>query len=460
MSRGPRDRSGRALAAARASGLVADGAPLLVLLSGGADSVCLLDVARRLGARVSALHVDHRLRDDSSADAEFCRTLCERLGVPLTVVALDPLRSAAGPGNLQAEAREARYALAERHADPPARPGAPPGDYATAHTASDQTETVLYRLAVSPGRRALLGMAPRRGRLVRPLLRASAEETRAHCRAEGLDWREDPTNADLDYARARVRHEILPALSSLNPAAARTIAETSLRLRDEADVLDAAVEEVRNTLGRSAVGLAELRSLPAALARLVLAAMAEDAAGGALALSRDHADAVLSLGRGGGTAVLDVGGGVRAVAEYGHLRFDPAPDAVAPHPVPLPVPGEARLGDWVVRAAPSESVPVPPTGPPDEALVLAAALGPIATARGWREGDRMRPWGLGGTKTLSNLFTDAKVPRGLRRELPVVEAGGVVVWVAGLAVAEHAAAVAPGPDVVTLSARRARRTEP
>src|SRR5205823_2916305 len=83
---------------------------------------------------------------------------------------------------------------------------------AAAHTASDQAETVLYRLAVSPGGRALLGMAPRRGRLVRPLLEAGGEDTREYCRERGLSWREDPTNADPRFARTRLRHEVLGAL--------------------------------------------------------------------------------------------------------------------------------------------------------------------------------------------------------------------------------------------------------
>ncbi|MEJ7714357.1 MAG: tRNA lysidine(34) synthetase TilS [Thermoleophilaceae bacterium] len=138
------------------------------MLSGGADSVCLLDVAIRLGALVSALHVNYGLRAAAEQDEAHCRDLCERLGVELTV------KRAWLPkeGNTQAQARDARYRLAERIAR---------GHYAAAHTASDQAETVLYRLATSPGRRALLGMQPRRGRLVRPLLQATGEETRAYC---------------------------------------------------------------------------------------------------------------------------------------------------------------------------------------------------------------------------------------------------------------------------------------
>ncbi|MDQ3935096.1 MAG: tRNA lysidine(34) synthetase TilS, partial [Actinomycetota bacterium] len=242
--------------------LVRAGEPLLVLLSGGGDSVCLLDVAVRLGAEVSALHVDHGLRE--SGDAEFCERLCRDLGVPLVVERID---LAGAPGNLMAAAREARYELAERHAV---------GDYATAHTASDQAETVLYRLAVSPGRRALLGMAPRRGRLVRPLLAITREEVRAYCRERGLEWREDPTNEDLRFARARVRAEVLPALRELNPAAELNIAETAAQLREEAEVLDATVTEALKR-GQTPFSLRVLRGLPPALARLALRELAGDA---------------------------------------------------------------------------------------------------------------------------------------------------------------------------------------
>ena len=183
----------RALAVARESGLIRSGEPLLVMVSGGADSICLLDVAVRLGAAATALHVDHGLRADSSEDAELCGRACEAAGVPLAVERIEGLDPEA-PGNLQAEARRRRYELAERHAA---------GDYATAHTATDQAETVLYRLAVSPGRRALLGMPVRRGRLVRPLLLATREETRAYCRERGLAWRDDPSNEDVRFSRAR-----------------------------------------------------------------------------------------------------------------------------------------------------------------------------------------------------------------------------------------------------------------
>ena len=170
------------------------------------------------------------------------------------------------------------------------------GDYAAAHTASDQAETVLYRLAVSPGRRALLGMEPRRGRLVRPLLGATRAETRAYCERRGLAWREDESNDDPRFARARVRNGLLAALLEVAPAAEDAVAETARQLREEAEVLDAVAAEALAGLGGGpVVELAALRALPRATARLVL----RELAGVPLASAR--VEEVLRLGEGGGT---------------------------------------------------------------------------------------------------------------------------------------------------------------
>ena len=420
-----------ALDAARESGLVRPGEPLLVMVSGGGDSVALLDIAGRLGASLSALHVNYGLREGADADEALVRRLCEERGIPLTVERVD----LGGESNLQERARDARYALAERIAE---------GDYAAAHTASDQAETVLYRLAVSPGSRALHGMAPRRGRLVRPLLGATRDEVRDYLRARGLEWCEDPSNADRRFARPRVRHDVLEALRELSPAVERTIAETARQLRDEAQVLEAAVKEALTELGTGpAISLAALRDHPPALQRLILRALAEQAVLGPRALSRREADEILALGD-RGTKSVDLGGGLRAVAEYGTLRFTRSADAEPPAPVELTVPGRARFGDWELEATVG--------GLGD---VAVRDLGPAVTVRAWRDGDRMRPAGLGGSKSLQDLFTDRKVPRALRHTLPVVEAGGEIVWVAGVAVDERFAAEEGAPGAVALSARSA-----
>ena len=346
--------------------MIEPGKPLLVLLSGGADSVCLLHLAQARGADVSALHVNYGLRDSAADDERFCRStfpsvIVERVTLP------------AG-GNVQALAREARYSLAERHAV---------GDYATGHTLSDQAETVLMRLCSSPGRKGLLGMAPRRGRLIRPLLGMTREETRAYCREHGLAWREDPTNADTSFTRARVRHELLPLLERISPGAERTIAETARLLRDEAEALDALLPETDS--------LDEIAALPPALSRLALRRLAG---------APVRTDEILSMAGRGGTVTLDVGQGLRAVVEYGRVRFDRGAAAAQPHPVSTTTAGTVRFGDWEVDVA----------GP--------------ATVRSWQPGDRIAT--AAGTKSLQDLFTDRKVPREHRGGVPVVEVAGEV----------------------------------
>jgi tRNA(Ile)-lysidine synthase len=421
------------LAAARDSGLVRPGEPLLVMVSGGGDSVALLDIADRLGADVSALHVNYELRADSGLDEELVKQLCAERNIPLTV---EKVQLRIEGGNLQERARDARYSLAE---------GLAAGDYAAAHTASDQAETVLYRLAVSPGSRALHGMPARRGRLVRPLLAVTREELREYLRARGLDWREDPSNADRRFARARVRHDVIDALRELSPAAERTIAETARQLRDEAEVLGTVVDEALSELGGGpAISLPALLEHPPAVRRLVLRALAERVAGApARPLSRRDVDEILGLG-GRGSKWLDLGGGLRAVCEYGTLRFTRSADAATPSPVALSVPGRARFGDWEVEARLG--------GRGD---VTVCNLGSELTVRAWRDGDRMRPAGLGGSKSLQDLFTDRKVPRALRHTLPVVESDGEIVWVAGVAVDERFAAGEGTTGAVGLSARSA-----
>jgi tRNA(Ile)-lysidine synthase len=305
------------LQAVREGGLLPAETPLVAMLSGGRDSVCLLDLAvQRLGpGQVTALHVNYGLRDDSDADEAHCAALCERLGVGLEI---ERPRRPEGPGNLQAWARDTRYAAAARLAED--------GDalIATGHTADDQVETILYRLASSPSRRALLGMRPRDGKLVRPLLGFTREQTTAFCEERGLVWRDDPTNADAAYARNRIRHGLARALAEVHPAAAQNVLRTAELLRDEAEVLDALVAaELNGSNGspRNTIELSRLAELPPALRRLVVQQLADRAAGRPVAGAARHAEKVTELRR-TGTAMLDLGGGVRAIAERGVLRAE------------------------------------------------------------------------------------------------------------------------------------------
>jgi len=304
------------LEAVRVGGLLAVDRPLVAMLSGGRDSVCLLDLAVRLlgSDAVSVVHVNYGLRDDSDADGEHCAALCAQLGVALE---LERPRRPEGPGNLQSWARDTRYAAAAKLAL------AQDALIATGHTADDQVETILYRLASSPSRRALLGMRERDGSLVRPLLGFTREQTTAYCEERGLVWRDDPTNAEGGYARNRVRHGLAAALAEVHPAAARNVLRTAELLRDEAEVLDALVDAELGANGseRGTIELSRLAELPPALRRLVVQRLADRAAGRPVPGAANHADQVAGLRR-TGTAMLDLGGGVRAVVERGVLRAE------------------------------------------------------------------------------------------------------------------------------------------
>ncbi|HUB75684.1 MAG TPA: tRNA lysidine(34) synthetase TilS [Solirubrobacteraceae bacterium] len=431
----------------RDSGLVEPGAPLIALVSGGRDSVCLLDVLVRLGAAVAVLHVNYGLRGaESEADERHVRALCSALPVKLTV------RRAAGgaprPGNLQSWARDLRYGAAAELA------AAEDALIATGHTASDQAETILYRLAASPGRRALLGMARRDGRLVRPLLSLTREETAAYCRERGLGWREDASNADERFARARVRHGLLEELRAVHPAAEANVVRSAELLRAEAAALDALVASV--LVGRSAVETAELRALDPAIARLVALRLAEDAAGRPVPDAANRLSELLELGRRGGTAELHLAGAVARV-EYGSLRFAPTlpggrPTARAP--VALSVPGSVAFGGWSLSARLTAAA-VAPESAPGAGLLDADAIDlERLTVRGWRAGDRLRPAGGAGSRTLADLFTDRRVPRDERPLVPLVESAGVIVWVAGIGASAHAAAGAATRRVALLTATR------
>ncbi|HEX6456663.1 MAG TPA: tRNA lysidine(34) synthetase TilS [Solirubrobacterales bacterium] len=299
-----------------AGGLIAGPDPLLVMLSGGRDSVCVLDLAVRArgAAAVGALHVDYGLRAESGEDAQFCKRLCERLGVAIQVER--PERSE-GSGNLQAWAREVRYAAAERLAE------AAGATIVTGHTADDQVETILYRLASSPSRRALLGMSPRVGRLARPLLGTSRAEVTAYCEERGLEWRDDAGNEGDAFARNRIRSGLIPQLERAHPAARENVLRTAALLREEAELLDSLVDaELAGGEGAEPGTISHRRfaELHPALRRLVLQRLADEAAGRPVAGAARFADQVASLRRGG--SQLDLGSGVRAVLEGGVLRAE------------------------------------------------------------------------------------------------------------------------------------------
>ncbi|MGH2981988.1 MAG: tRNA lysidine(34) synthetase TilS, partial [Solirubrobacterales bacterium] len=186
--------------------------------------------------------------------------------------------------------------------------------------------------------------------------------------------------------------------------------------------------------GAAGVQAAQLADLHPALRRLALRALAERSAGRDVPLGPERAEEIWRLANHPEGGEVDLGGGLRAVCEAGTVRYSTAEDA-EPEPVELPMPGSCRFGRWEVRAELRPGT-VEPAGP-DVATLDAAALRHGLEVRTWRQGDRMRPLGLDGTKSLQDLFTDNHVPRSLRRTLPVVESDGRIAWVAGVAVSEE-----------------------
>jgi tRNA(Ile)-lysidine synthase len=319
------------------------------MLSGGRDSVCLLHVAVALcgAGRVHALHVNYGLRAESDDDEAHCRELCAQLAVEIEVVRAS--RDAQATGNLHAWARELRYGAAMQLAEGldgrecrtrglrasresselpgmsgSGSAGGSPGStgqtrVAAGHTASDQVETILYRLAASPGRRALLGMAPREGRLVRPLLGVTRAQTTAYCEARDLAWREDQSNDNELFARARVRSGLAKALRAVHPAAEANVLRTALLLREETALLDGLVDGELG--GEESIAIARLRELPDALQRMIVVRLAEHAADDYVPQAGARVREILALAERGGRAELHVGGNVSAVIEHGVLTM-------------------------------------------------------------------------------------------------------------------------------------------
>jgi tRNA(Ile)-lysidine synthase len=425
--------------------MLTGGETVVVGVSGGADSVALLvsllSLARAWRLDLHVLHVDHGLRPDSAADAEFVERLAVRLGVPVDVA-----RVRVGRGSVEAAARAARHAALEAAAD---RVGAT--RIALGHTADDQAETVLMRVIEGTGVRGLAGIPAVRGRIIRPLIEARHRDAVTTLEAAGLPWVEDASNADPKFFRNRVRHELLPLLgSAFDPEivprlaavarAARQSVETleQVGARELARLADRGEEEL--TLSRAALG-----DLPVAIAAEVLRAAAAGLGSRAPLRAWGHRGLRRVLApmpprrpfRLGGVVVEVSGDRVRVAAA-------PAPALSArlldvPGRVELPEIGRALEAHVITAAA----YPLPRHA--ERAVFDADRLPSRLLVRSRRRGDRLSAFG-GGERRLKSLLIDAKIPRWERGRVPVVEADGEIVWVAGL----RRAAAAP----VTATTRR------
>jgi tRNA(Ile)-lysidine synthase len=425
----PRDQVERTI---RRHAMLAGGETVLVAVSGGADSVALLHVLVELAGawrlRLHVLHVDHQLRPDSKADADFVRALGARLGVPVDVATV----TVDARGSLEAAARVARYAALESSA---ARVGA--DRIAVGHTADDQAETVLMRLLEGAGVRGLAGIPPVRGRIIRPLIDLHRAALERELERAALSWIEDPTNRDPKFLRNRIRHELLPLLAdSYNPGIASTLTRVSTLARDTVAALDRAAEIELERLGTFGTGdvtlpLGPLRTLPRQVAAEVLRRAAGRLGSRAPLRAWSHRGLKRVLVVPPPRRPFKLGGVTLEVSgAFVRLALAPLPALTAR---PLGVPGRTELPEIGqalearLRGADAYAIP----REPGRVAFDADELGGPLTVRAPRRGERFVPFG-GAERRLKTLLIDAKVPRWDRRRVPVIEAAGAVIWVANL----------------------------
>jgi tRNA(Ile)-lysidine synthase len=363
--------------------------PWVVGCSTGPDSLVLADaaLAARPG-RVLVVYVDHGLRPEAASEGERAVAFARAQGGEGRVMRVSVERAGRG---LEDAARVARHrALEEAADDLGAR------YILLGHTASDQAETVLARLLRGAGPLGLAGMAPGRGRFLRPFLDLPRPVILAAALEAGLEPSTDPMNADRRFLRARVRHDLLPLLRVENPRLDEALVRTAGAMREVAEVLEWAAGRVEAELGGSGpLPIAALAELPSGLTKRVLARRAAELGA---ALEGRHLEAALALVRSApvGSATLHLPGLV-LYREYGGLRFDTGGEPDTPTVV-------VTDGD-------------PPDGP--------------YRVRPWEPGDRMRPASLRGrSRKLQDLFTDRKIPAAARRGAVVVvrQRDGEIVW--------------------------------
>ena len=420
--------------------MAAKGTRILAAVSGGADSMCLLEVLRELkdraGFELRVLHVHHGLRESAEGDLAHVKDCCERAGIPFTAVRVEAGSYAARSGmSVEEAARALRYealkkAAEEWDAEAPSG-GTGTCRIAVAHHIEDQAETVLFNLVRGSRMAGLRGMLPVNGRIIRPMLELSRGEIEAFLEDRGISWCEDETNADTRYSRNRIRKEVMPLLRQINAGVVEHIARAAEEAAETEEYLRAETERVleagcaREPVLRMEIPVL-LREADLIRRRVVYALIAE-AAGGKKDLQDVHVQAVLELCRKQGNGVLDVARGVRVRKSYDLLYFyrDEMQEAV--------ISREAR---WP-RSEKEYTCRVFPFGG-DMALVPRNQctkwfdydkIGTLPELRNRREGDRITLDGNGRTKSIARYMIDAKIPAQLRGQIVLPAAGSEILWV-------------------------------
>lgn len=433
-----------------------------VAVSGGADSVCLLHVLKELAPqwdlRLSLLHLNHGLRgEESRQDEQFVRELAARLGLPAIMRAVDV---GASDDNLEQAARDARLAFFREQlaAGGMAR-------VATGHTANDQAETVLFRFLRGSGGAGLAAIRPvTSDGIVRPLLDTSRAEVEQYLRARGIPWRDDSTNASLQFARNRIRHQLLPQLArEWNPA----IVET---LHRAADWALAEEEHWRAEIGHYAQSLIEqdgvlllpvrdVQRLSFAVARRLVRHALERVKGDLRGVDFSHISGVVKLARsplGHGRVQAP---GVEVERSLDWLRFarsGAAREADEGYRLAVSIPGLVRVPGTAIELSLELLEKAETLGPPDSVYnddkgwIDWRTLSGSLEIRNWSPGDRYQPKGSAGEEKIKTLFQEARIPRWERRHWPVVTDGSAIVWARQFGAAARFAATPASSTVLRI----------
>ncbi len=439
-------------------GMPAPGRRVGVAVSGGADSVFLLHGLADIGLAAAVLHVNHKLRgEESDRDEEFVRDLSGRLGLPMYAAA-QPV----SPGNLEQEARGARYAFFA------AQIAAGVCDVvATGHTKDDQAETVLSRFLRGSGTAGLSGILPTTGAgIIRPLLDLSRLDIRASLRERGLSWREDCSNADEAFLRNRIRHAIMPQLAALNPSLSDVLASVAEWAQGEEEYWYGELDrfEREYLIGNREAILArtgDLRRLPVAAERRLVRRMVERVRGSLRSIDFRHVEAIRRLiasSEGSGRLQLP---DLDVYRSFDWLRMAPIgfdSRLERDFETRLRTPGVTVLPERGIGIT-TELVPAKSVSYRDgvyneemNALDWEKCAGSLLL-RNWRPGDRFQPSGRSSAEKIKTLFQECRIPLWERRSWPVIVREGSgrgsgdarIVWTRRFGAAEEFAA-GPGAD--------------
>jgi tRNA(Ile)-lysidine synthase len=430
--------------------LVSVGEKLVVAVSGGADSVCLLHILvkllKELKIKLHIAHLNHQLRGaDSDADADYVADLSRQLGIPATIEKRDVLGYQKQKHlSLEEAAREVRYRFL---AEVARAIGA--GRVATGHTRDDHIETILMHLIRGSGTRGLRGLQPttlwQSGTesltIIRPLLEISHQQTEDYCREHRLAPRLDASNLSLSPLRNRIRQQLLPLLESYNPGVAEALLRTARIAGDDIDLLDEQVARLWDEVARQdrknvILDKAGFDRLPSALKRYLLRASVERLLGSAKDVEMRHIEEMMSLATKPAGKRLNLPGGLTFSVEYNRYLLTPDPASLSPLPplegeFPLNIPGETRLTGWRIEAAIIKREEMSHEENNLTACLDLSQSGNKLLVRPRRRGDRFQPLGLSQPKKLGEFMVDAKIPRAWRGRIPIVCSPEQILWVVG-----------------------------